>query len=132
MKIALPLADDGSFSLHFGGSSKVAIFEVDPTARSIGAAAEVVPPEPEPCGWADWLASQKVKVLLAGGMGRGAQVRLAERGIEVVVGVPPGEPHDLVRAWLENRLQAGPNSCEGGHHGHHHGHHGSHACECGG
>lgn len=139
MKIALPLADDCSFSLHYGGSAKVGLYEVDAAARTILRATEAVPPDAEPCGWAAWLGSEKVNVILVGGMGRGAQMRMAEHGIEVIPGLPAAEPRVLVQAWLDGRISAGANACEGGHHGHgeHHYHHGEqghdgHECHCGG
>ena len=131
MKIAVPLAEDGTFSLHFGGSSKVALFEVDPSERKILGEAEITPPALEPCGWAHWLAAEKVNVVLAGGMGRGAQMRMAELGIQVQAGMPAAEPRDLVQAWLNGTATAGDNLCEGGHHGQaHEGHNGSHGCSC--
>jgi predicted Fe-Mo cluster-binding NifX family protein len=89
MKIALPLTENNEFSPHFGGSAKAGLFEVDRARRLIVRTTAVVPPEPEPCGWADWLGAQGVKVFLAGGMGRGA-------GIEVIVGVPAVKPATLV------------------------------------
>ena len=133
MKIALPLVDDGSFSLHFGGSSKVALFEVDPASRTILSVQEVVPPEAEPCEWGSWLAAQKVELVLAGGMGRGAQKSLTDLGLTVVAGMPEAEPRALVQAWLEQRASAGRNGCEGGHRGDcGHGEHGGHHCHCSG
>lgn len=122
MNIAIPLASDGSFSLHYGGSAKVGLYQIDPAKRTILSATEIIPPDAEPCGWAAWLGSQKVNVILVGGMGRGAQLRMAELGIEVVPGLPSAEPRDLVQAWLEGRITAGANACEGGH-GDHHDHH---------
>jgi len=130
MNIAIPLADDGSFSLHYGGSAKVGLYEVDPGKRVILRAAEIIPPAAEPCEWAAWLGTQQVSAILVGGMGRGAQMRMAELGIEVVAGLPPAEPRALVQAWLDGRLTGGPNACEG-HHDHHAGHpHGDGHCNC--
>ncbi len=125
MIIALPLTENDEFSPHFGGSAKAGLFEVDQERRLIVRTTTVVPPEPEPCGWADWLGAQGVKLFLAGGMGRGAQQRMAGAGIEVVVGVPAAEPRALVQAWLDGKLVPGANACdgEGSHHGHGHGHH---------
>jgi predicted Fe-Mo cluster-binding NifX family protein len=135
MIIALPLTENDEFSTHFGGSAKAGLFEVDRARRLIVRTTAVVPPEPEPCGWADWLGAQGVKLFLAGGMGRGAQQRMASAGIEVVVGIPSAEPRTLVQAWLDGKLVHGANACEGegGHHGHHHdepGHHQAGGCGC--
>ena len=130
MKIALPLTENNEFSPHFGGSAKAGLFEVDRTRRLIVRTTAVVPPEPEPCGWADWLGAQGVKLFLAGGMGRGAQQRMAGAGIEVIVGVPAAKPATLVQAWLDGQLVPGANACEGDNH--HHGEHGHHhAGDCG-
>jgi predicted Fe-Mo cluster-binding NifX family protein len=139
MIIALPLTEDNAFSSHFGGSARAGLFEVDPARRTIVRATAVIPPEPEPCGWPDWLATQGVKFFLAGGMGGGARQRMAAAGIKVIVGVPPADPHALVQAWLDGQLAPGANACEGGSHGHDHGHdcgeHGDHhhgdGCGCG-
>jgi len=136
MNIAIPLAEDGSFSLHYGGSAKVGLYQVDPSKRTILSATEIVPPAAEPCEWAAWLGTQKINIILVGGMGRGAQVRMTELGIAVIAGLPTAEPRDLVQAWLDGRIAAGTNACEGGHHGHEHHHeHGEHlsdghACHC--
>lgn len=127
MIIALPLTENGEFSPHYGQSSRMALFEVDREGRRILRETRVTPPEPEPCGWADWLAEQGVDLLLAGGLGRGAQHRLAAAGIPVLAGVAAGSPRELALAWLEDRLTPGPNACDGHeHHGdepHEHGHH---------
>jgi len=134
MKIALPLAEDGSFSQHYGGSAKIGLYEIDPASRTILSATELTPPAAEPCEWAPWLGTQAINTLLVGGMGRGAQLRMAELGIEVVTGMPPDEPRAIVQAWIEGRLTAGANACEGGHHNHEHGHHahehGDEHCPC--
>jgi predicted Fe-Mo cluster-binding NifX family protein len=145
MIIAIPLTGNHEFSSHFGGAAKVGLYEVDVATRSIVRTSVAVPPDPEPCGWAAWLTTQDVKVVLAGGMGGGARQRMAAAGIEVVAGVAVGEPRTLVQAWLDGSLVPGANACEGGHHGHghehgdhghphHHGEHGhqpGHGCTCG-
>jgi predicted Fe-Mo cluster-binding NifX family protein len=136
MIIALPLTENDEFSLHFGGSAKVGLFEVDRARRTISRTTAVVPPKPEPCGWADWLGTQGVTLFLAGGMGGGARQRMAATGIEVLVGMPAADPAALVQAWLDGKLVPGTNACEGegSHHGHGHHHHDDHnpagGCGC--
>jgi len=117
MIIAVPLTESDGFSLHFGAAAKAGLFEVDSARRTILRAVSIFPPVAEPCGWADWLAAQKVGVVLAGGMGRGAQQRMDAVGIQVVVGVPPATPQAIVQAWLDGNLVPAINACEGGHHG---------------
>jgi predicted Fe-Mo cluster-binding NifX family protein len=145
MIIALPLTDDGTFSTHFGASAKAALFEVDPDRRHITCSGVFTPPGLAPCGWAPWLRHLGVDRLLAHGMGRGAQERMAECGIEVVAGVEPGNLDSVVRAWLDGTLAVGANACEGGHgegeggchhhrhgDGHEHGHGHGEGCGCAG
>ncbi len=122
MLLALPLTASDTFSPHYGAATKAGLFEVDPEHRTVLRAVAVFPPEPEPCGWADWLGAQGVTVILAGGMGRGAQQRMKAAGIEVIAGVPTTAPIKLVNAWLAGTLVAGTNTCEGGHHGEGHNH----------
>lgn len=112
MIIALPLTDTDEFSPHFGASVKAGLYTVDVAQRRIMKIAAVVPPCPEPCGWADWLGSRGVKVFLAGGIGRGAQQRMAAAGIEVIPGNPAGMPALLVQAWLNRELKPGANGCD--------------------
>lgn len=116
MIIALPLTDNQEFSPHFGAAARAGLVEVNPATKTIVRAWSEVPPFPEPCSWVDWLSAQGVSVLLAGGMGRGAQERMMRSGIEVVVGVPTAEPQILVGAWLAGALPNGKNACKSGHH----------------
>jgi predicted Fe-Mo cluster-binding NifX family protein len=133
MKIAIPLTATDEFSPHYGGSSKFAVVEVDPPTRTVRRRMIVVPPESEPCAWPPLLRAAGVDLILAGGMGRGAQVRMAEHGIKVLAGVPAAAPDELVAAWLEGRLVTGENACDGQgdgrHHHHDHQHHGE-DCHC--
>lgn len=136
MIIALPLTENDEFSLHFGASAKVGLFEVDRASRTISHSAVMMPPSPEPCDWADWLGAQGVGVFLAGGMGAGARQRMAASGVEVLVGMPAEKPAALVQAWLDGHVTSGANACEGegSRHGHHHdgsGHSHSGNCTCG-
>lgn len=135
MKIALPLTDSGEFSSHYGASAKFEIFELDLPRRTVLRRMIVVPTETEPCAWPPFLQAAGVQLVLAGGMGRGAQVRMAEHGIEVLVGVAPAAPDALIKAWLDGQVTGGANACEGegSHHGHHHdepGHHHAGGCGC--
>jgi predicted Fe-Mo cluster-binding NifX family protein len=122
MKIALPVTDDHQFSAHYGGASRIALFEVDLELRQVLRQSIVTPPAPEPCGWPDWLHAQGVQIFLAGGMGGGPRQRLAALGVDVIVGVTPADPAHLVEALLQDRLATGANACGSGHGGHHHAH----------
>ena len=138
MIIALPLTENNEFSSHFGAAAKAGLIEVNTETKTILRAWSEIPPVPEPCAWVDWLAAQGVSCFLAGGMGMGAQKRMAAVGISVIVGVPVASPQELVAAWLSGALTSGSNACSGGHHEqssehhqHTHGHaHQSNGCGC--
>jgi predicted Fe-Mo cluster-binding NifX family protein len=131
MKIAIPLTATDEFSPHYGGSSKFAVIDVDPKERTVRHRTIVVPPEPEPCAWPPLLQAAGVELILAGGMGRGAQVRMAEHGVEVLAGVPSASPDELIAAWFAGRLTPGENACDGSGHGdHHHDDHDHHGGSC--
>jgi predicted Fe-Mo cluster-binding NifX family protein len=133
MIIAIPLTATDEFSSHYGGSSKFAVIDVDPQQRAVRRRMIVVPPAAEPCAWPPLLRAAGVHLVLAGGMGRGAQVRMAEHGIKVLVGVPPATPDELIAAWLNERLVAGDNACDGhgdGHHRHDDPHRAGEECHC--
>jgi predicted Fe-Mo cluster-binding NifX family protein len=124
MKIAIPLTDTNGFSSHYGGSAKFAVYDVDPARRVVQRRSIVTPSEAEPCAWPPLLHAEGVTVVLAGGMGRGAQQNMLNNGVEVVIGVPPAEPDVLVAAYLAGEIRSGVNACEGeGSHAHDHGHH---------
>ncbi len=111
LKIALPIAQ-GKLCSHFGHCEHFAVFDVDRSAQRIEGPHDLDPPAHEPGVLPNWLGTQGVQVVIAGGMGAHAQSQLAERDIEVVVGAIGGEPAELVRQYLEGTLQTGPNACD--------------------
>lgn len=130
MKLALPLTASDEFSAHYGASAKFAVYDVDPALRAVRRRLVVVPQASEPCAWPTLLRAAGVDLVLAGGMGAGARARMAEQGLQVLVGVPAAAPEALVAAWLDGTLAAGENACDGsGHGGHHHGEH-DHGGDC--
>lgn len=81
---------------------------------------------------ASFLTQTKVDVLICGGIGSGAQIALAEAGIQLFGGVS-GQADDAVRAYLDGTLGYDPNvRCS--HHEHAHScgehvcHENKHAC----
>lgn len=128
MKIAIPV-DNERLHSHFGGSSRFAIVEVDPGARTILQFDTLPAPAHQPGAFPRWLESLGVQVVIAGGIGHRALSLFAERGIQVVAG-PPNEPvKEAVQAYLNGALTAQPEGC---HHHHEHGHaHGPHGHEHG-
>jgi predicted Fe-Mo cluster-binding NifX family protein len=71
---------------------------------------ELVPAPPhEPGGIPEWLDELGVTHVIAAGLGAKAQKLLAHKGIEVIAGVPQGDPRILVKQYLEKTLSPGAN-----------------------
>ncbi len=107
--VAVPVAN-GETSPHFGHCEAFAFFRVedDGTVTTIE---EKAPPAHAPGVYPAWLRESGADVVLAGGMGPRAQGLLESEGIEVVIGVPPGPPESVVRAWARGELRTGDNIC---------------------
>jgi predicted Fe-Mo cluster-binding NifX family protein len=73
-----------------------------------------VPPAHERGVFPSWLREQGVTAVLAGGMGGRASAMLEAYGIEVIMGADGNDPDELVRAYLDGRLQSSGESCCGG------------------
>lgn len=136
MKIALPLTAANEFSTHYGAAAKFVVFDVDPGKRLVRRQVVIEPRDSEPCGWPPLLRAAGTDLVLAGGMGHGARMRMAEHGLKVLVGVTASAPEDLIAGWLAGTLVEGENACDGGGHGHsahphHHGHLHDHEHGCG-
>lgn len=130
MKLAIPLTATDEFSPHYGAAAKFTVVEVDAVRRQVQRRLVVVPQASEPCQWPRLLRAAGVDLVLAGGMGAGARQHMAAHGLQVMTGVSAATPDELVNAWLEDRLVAGPNACDGTgpHHAEHH-HEDGH-CNC--
>lgn len=113
MKIAIPL-ENGRLSLHFGHCDCFALLDVDPDEQKVLSRKDVVPPPHQPGLLPVWLAGCGADVVLAGGMGRRAQVLFAEQGIRVMVGAVVETPERLVSEYLAGTFQEGENVCDHG------------------
>jgi len=111
MKIAIPVTD-GKLSAHFGHCEQFAIIDVDSGTKDIQGEKLVAPPPHEPGLLPKWLAELNVEIIIAGGMGQRAQQLFAQNNIDVVVGAPDNEPHQLVLQYLAGQLQCGQNICD--------------------
>lgn len=77
---------------------------------------------------AGFLSEHQVEVLICGGIGGGAQMALAQAGIQLFGGVS-GDADAAVEAFLKNNLAFNPNvQCNHHGEGHEHGNCGSHGC----
>ena len=124
MKIAVTY-EGGLIFQHFGHTSHFKIYEIE---QDKVASSQVVDTDGHGHGaLAGFLKEQGVNVLICGGLGGGAQMALAEAGIQLFGGVS-GDADEAVEALLVGQLMYNPCvRCD--HHDHDHGHScGSHGC----
>ena len=111
MRVALP-CENGRVTMHFGHAPRFMFYDVDAEKKMILRAEEISAPPHEPGALPQWLAQNGAEVVLAGGMGGRAQSLLNQQGITVVVGVPDGDPEQVVEQYLSGELSNGPNLCD--------------------
>ncbi len=109
MKFAIPLAE-GKLTAHFGHCQEFALVDVED--NEIKNKETIVPPPHEPGVLPKWLHDLGTTVIIAGGMGGRALDLFAQNDIKVVVGAPSLTPEELVRQYLDNKLEAGANVCD--------------------
>jgi len=121
MKIAVTY-ENGEIFQHFGHTSQFKVYEVQ-EGRIVNA--EVIDTNGSGHGaLAGMLSDLGIEVLICGGIGGGAQMALAQAGIELYGGVS-GDADDAVEAFLSGNLDYDPEAkCD--HHDHHHGE--GHSC----
>lgn len=119
MKIAVA-SNQGIVSGHFGKSQGFDIFEGEGKDLK---ALKTLTNEGHEAGIMQ-LAREGVDILIVGGMGQKAMVKLQELNINVISGAE-GETFDAARKCLEGTLDSKGSLCEGSHdhdHEHHHDH----------
>jgi predicted Fe-Mo cluster-binding NifX family protein len=126
MKIAVPVTSDNEIDSHFGHCDSYGVYTISEkneitdfkTVKS-----------PEGCGCksdiASVLASDGVKVMLAGGIGGGAINVLNNSGIEVIRGCS-GKADEIVKLYVDGLVKDSGSSCH--EHEAHHKDGGSHTC----
>jgi len=97
--------------MHFGHCEEFALIDVDDVSRAVLSRSDVTPPPHQPGLLPEWLAEQGVSVVLAGGMGSRASNLLFARGIDVITGIQPDLPDQIVNDYLAGRLIRGDNVC---------------------
>ena len=112
MKIAVPMAQ-GELCPHFGHCEVFGVVDVED--GKVVKEEFLTPPPHAPGVIPNWLAEQKVNVVLTGGMGPMAQNLMRQNGIEVVTGVSGGSLNSVIDAYLKNELVIGNNSCDHEH-----------------
>lgn len=103
---------DGRLAAHFGHCETFEVFETDGSPGSVARVEALEAPPHEPGLLPGWLGEHGVDTVLAGGMGTRARDLFREGGIEVVVGSPPEDPEDIVRAYVAGTLKTGRNVCD--------------------
>ena len=121
MRIAVTY-EEGEIFQHFGHTQQFKVYDVQ-NGRIVSS--EVVDTNGGGHGaLAGVLGALNVDALICGGIGAGAQMALAEAGIQLYGGVS-GDADEAVQALAEGRLTFNPNvQCN--HHGEHHGE--GHSC----
>ena len=116
MKIAVTYSN-GEIFQHFGHTAQFKVYEVQ-EGRIVRA--EVIDTNGSGHGaLAGMLSDLGIEVLICGGIGGGAQMALAQAGIELYGGVS-GDADDAVVAFVSGNLNYDPEAkCD--HHDHHHG-----------
>jgi len=112
MRIAVPMAQ-GELCAHFGHCEVFGIVDVED--GKVVKEEYLTPPPHAPGVIPNWLAEQKVNVVLTGGMGPMAQNLMRQNGIEVITGVSGGSLKDVIEAYLSGRLVLGSNVCDHEH-----------------
>lgn len=108
-RFAIP-TNGGVLTAHFGHCEKFAIVDIE--NGEVVKNEMVSPPVHEPGVYPAFLAGEGVSVIIAGGMGQKAQDLFAQNNIKVCMGVSDGDPVDLVKAYLANKLVTGDNLCD--------------------
>ncbi len=119
MKIAITCENNQVFQ-HFGHTPEFAVYTVSD--------GQITDKKILPCGetghgaLAGLLAEDGVELLICGGIGGGAQMALANAGIQLIGGAS-GDVDDVMHALIEGTLNVNPHfQC------HHHEHEGGHFC----
>ena len=123
MRIAVTY-ENGMIFQHFGHTEQFKLYDVE---DGVIVREQVVDTMGSGHGaLAGFLAEHQVDALICGGIGGGAQMALAEAGIQLYGGVT-GSADEAAKALAGGQLSYDPNArCD--HHGHEHGHGEDHSC----
>ena len=108
MKFALALHGN-EISSHFGHCEKFLV--VDAKDNREISREEVKNPGHQPGLLPRLLAEQGIKCIIAGGIGKRAQMLFSDFGIEVIPGAQ-GTPDAIIKSFLAGELKTGENICD--------------------
>ena len=106
--IAIPL-EKGVLCAHFGHCERFAIVEVE--NNDIKNIRHLTPPEHVPGFYPRWVAEFGVTDVIAGGLGQKAIELFRQQNINVFDGAPVKGPAELVRNFLDGKLNLQANFC---------------------
>lgn len=109
-KFAVPTTER-KLCQHFGHCEEFAILEAGADGKVVNET-YINPPPHEPGLLPEWLSSQGVTCVLAGGMGSRAKELFASKGVNVVTGALGEQPRAIVEDYLKGILQTGANTCD--------------------
>ena len=114
MRIAMPVTD-GLLSSHFGHCQQFAFYDVDQENKKTLTKEFIDSPPHNPGLLPGWVKENGGDIVIAGGMGQRAQQLFTMQGIEVLIGIPPGDPEKIVELFLDGGLRTGDNLCDSSH-----------------
>ena len=103
--------ESGRVCSHFGHCREFVFLTADCGTAEVRERRVLEPPKHEPGVLPRWVSEQGANVVVSGGMGRKARDLFEKEGVQVVTGAPEREPEELLRDYLEGRLETGPNAC---------------------
>ena len=109
MIIAIP-THDNKLAEHFGHCENFSFYVIE--NNSILKEYFLAPPKHEPGILPVWLKENKVNLVIAGGMGDGAQNLLKKDDIKFILGVEAKSPKTVIADYLKGNLNSGTNLCD--------------------
>ena len=119
MRIAIPTQDQ-AFGSHFGKSNGLFRCEYDPRTRKVEQQRHIARQANGCESLPGWLLELAVDIVLAGGMGAGAQSNLDRIGIQYSIGHTGNTPEDVLDQFINDPNGERENLCHGHDHDHHH------------
>lgn len=98
--------------MHFGHCREFALIDIEPETGEISKQETLPAPDHQPGLLPRWLSDKGAEVVIAGGMGRRAQMLFEEAGIKVVVGSPAERAETLAAQLISGTLVSGENICD--------------------
>ncbi len=116
MRIALPI-ENGILCGHFGHAPQFGFVDVEDNGKIARSWLDNPPPH-EPGSLPAWLKQQQVTHIICGGIGARAVELLNQAGIQVIAGIPSGDPSRVVEEFLAGNLKGATGAtCSGHEHG---------------